>query len=272
MAEVVYSLRLLRRLIGANFRSQLSYRLPFAFEFAAVFFVTMLEFASFALVLPKFGDIGGWTLGEVALLAGMVNIAFGLMDMIFSGFDPGNFGRQVRLGRMDQLLLRPVDITLQVLGSEFVLRRLGRIMVGVGIFLLANSLVEITWTAEKGLLLAFSILGQILFFGALFVIGATITFWTVESIEVLNIFTYGGSEMISYPMHIYPDFLRRFFTLILPAIFLNYFPALAILSRPDPLGFPAFAPWLSLPVGLLIFLFAMRFWRFGLAHYQSTGT
>jgi ABC-2 type transport system permease protein len=173
---------------------------------------------------------------------------------------------------MDQLLLRPVDITLQVLGSEFVLRRLGRIMVGVGIFFLANSLTEIIWTPEKILLLALSIAGQVFFFGALFVIGATITFWTVESIEVVNIFTYGGSEMISYPMHIYPDFLRRFFTFILPAIFLNFFPALAILGRIDPLGFPAIAPWLSLPVGFLIFFFAMRFWRYGLAHYQSTGT
>lgn len=250
----------------------MSYRVSLVFEFLGTFFLTLLEFASFALVLPKFGDIGGWTLGEVALLAGMVNIAFGVMDMVFSGFDPGNFGRQVRLGRMDQLLLRPVNITVQVLGSEFVLRRIGRIMVGVGIFLLANSLVEITWTGEKILLLVCSILGQIFFFGALFVIGATITFWTVESIEVLNIFTYGGSEMISYPMHIYPDFLRRFFTFVLPAIFLNYFPAMVILGKPDPLGFPTFAPWLSLPVGALILFAAMRFWRFGLAHYQSTGT
>jgi ABC-2 type transport system permease protein len=272
VAEFAYSLHLLRRLIGANFRSQMSYRLSLGFEFLGVFFITLLEFASFALVLPRFGDIGGWKLGEVALLAGMVNIAFGTMDLVFSGFDPGNFGRQVRLGRMDQLLLRPVDITLQVLGSEFVLRRLGRIIVGVGIFLLANNLTEIIWTPEKILLLALSIIGQILFFGALFVIGATTTFWTVESIEVLNIFTYGGSEMISYPMHVYPNFLRRFFTFILPAIFLNYFPALDILGRTDPLGFPAIAPWLSMPVGLLIFFIAMRFWRYGLAHYQSTGT
>ncbi|MEN8241894.1 MAG: ABC-2 family transporter protein [Chloroflexota bacterium] len=272
MAEITYSLRLLRRLIGANFRGQLSYRLSFFFELLAVFFITLLEFASFALVLPRFGNIGGWVLGEVALLAGMVNIAFGIMDMIFSGFDPGNFGRQVRLGRMDQLLLRPANITLQVLGSEFILRRIGRILVGVGIFILALSLTEISWTAEKIALLLSSILGQILFFGALFVIGATITFWTVDSIEVINIFTYGGSEMISYPMHIYPQFLRRFFTFILPAIFLNYFPALVILGKPDPLGFPAYAAWLSFPAGLLVLIIAMRFWRFGLAHYQSTGT
>jgi ABC-2 type transport system permease protein len=272
VAEIGYSLRLLRRLIGANFRSQMSYRVPLLFEFFGVFFVSLLEFASFALVLPKFGDIGGWHLGEVAFLAGMVNIAFGVMDMVFSGFDPGNFGRKIRVGRMDQLLLRPVNITLQVLGSEFVLRRIGRILVGVGIFWLADSLLHIDWTFANILLLLFSILGQIFFFGALFVIGATITFWTVESIEVMNIFTYGGSEMISYPMHIYPDFLRRFFTFILPAIFLNYFPALAILGKQDPLGFPAVAPWLSLPAGLLIFIFAMRFWRYGLSHYQSTGT
>jgi ABC-2 type transport system permease protein len=173
---------------------------------------------------------------------------------------------------MDQLLLRPVNITLQVFGSEFVLRRIGRIIVGIAIFLLALSLTEISWTAEKIALVVSSILGQILFFGALFIIGATITFWTVESIEVINIFTYGGSYMISHPMHIFPDLIRRFFTYILPAIFLAYYPALYIFDLPDPFNMPEIAPFLAPLVGLGMLFVALTFWRFGLRHYQSTGT
>ena len=261
-----------QKIISIHIRCQMTYRVSFIFDFIGAIAVSLLEFAAFALVLPRFNNIGGWGLGEIAFLAGMVNLAFGLMDMIFSGFDPGNFGRQVRLGRLDNLLLLPVNITLQVFGSEFVLRRIGKIFVGIAILLFSFSLIEIQWSADKILVLLLALFGQVLFFGALFMIGATITFWTIESIELMNIFTYGGSEMISYPMHIYPRFLRRFFTFFLPAIFLNYYPAIYILEMPDPLKMPAISPWLSAPAGLLMIMIAYFIWQFGLRHYQSTGT
>ena len=270
--RITYTLDIWRRLIGVQIRGQMQYRLPFFFDLFGTLFITLTEFTSFALVLPRFENIGGWTLGEVAVLYGTVNISFGLMDMLFSGFDPSNFGRQVRLGAFDQLLLRPISITLQVFGMEFMLRRIGRIAVGGGILALALHLTNIHWTVTKGLLLLLAIAGQVAYFGGLFMIGATITFWTVESIEFVNILTYGGTELISYPMHIYPDWLRRFFTYVLPAIFLNYYPALYILDKPDPFGLPAYAPWLAPAAGLLILAAAARCWRFGIAHYQSTGT
>ena len=110
------------------------------------------------------------------------------------------------------------------------------------------------------------------FFGGLFVIGATITFRTSESIEVVNILTYGGSEMISYPMHIYQNWLPQFFTYIIPAIFLVYFSALYILEKPDRLNMPGFSLFLSPLVGFGMLVIAFLFWEFGLRHYQSTGT
>ena len=88
----------------------------------------------------------------------------------------------------------------------------------------------------------------------------------------MNIFTYGGAEMMSYPMNIYPDWMRKFFTYILPAIFINYYPALFILDKPDPLGMAGFAAFLSPLVSFSVFGFSLAFWKFGLRHYQSTGT
>ena len=107
------------------------------------------------------------------------------------------------------------------------------------------------WTAAKLLYMPVVMLSNLVFFGGLFMTGAAITFWTVESIEVINIFTYGGTEMISYPMDIYPAWLCNFFTFVIPAIFFNYYPALYILDKPDPLGMPAFAPFLAPFAGAL---------------------
>ena len=266
------SIKLLNKYISVNLRSQLQYRLTFVFEVFGTILLTLTEFAALALVLLKFENIGGWTVGEVAFLYGTINASFGIMDMFFSGFEPRNFGRHVRMGTFDQLLLRPINITLQVLGLEFQFRRIGRIMIGVGILIYSVQTTSILWTGEKAIVLFFAIIGQIAYFGGLFIFGATITFWTIESIEVVNILTYGGSDLIAYPMNIYPELLRKFFTFILPAIFLNYYPALFILGRPDPFNFPPYAHWLSPFAGMLILFFSLRFWRFGITKYQSTGT
>lgn len=269
---MIQHLSLYTRLISVQIRSQMQYRASFFMEIGGTALTTLGEFASLALVFGRFESLGGWSIGQVGLLYGMAELAFGLMDLVFSGFDPDTFGLMVRRGGFDQLLLRPVKIELQILGSQFLLRRFGRIFMGLAILVYALQLTEISWTSLKMLLLGLAVFSQICFFGGLFMTGATITFWTIESIEVINIFTYGGSYMISHPMHIFPDLMRRFFTYILPAIFLNYYPALYILDLPDPFGFPTWAPFLAPVAGLSVLLAAFAFWRYGLRHYQSTGT
>ena len=266
------TLFLLSKYYSIQVRSKMQYRASVVMEAVSRMAVAFLEFGAVALVLPLFGTLGGWDMGKLAFLYGVVNIAFGVMDMFFGGFSPRSFGRHIRMGTFDQLLLRPVNITLQVLGSNIALRRIGRITSGVVILLISFSLNEILWTGPKIIVLLLAFFSQIAYFGGLLMIGASINFWTVESVEIINIFTYGGTELISYPMHIYPLWLRRFFTYILPAIFLNYYPAIYILGLPDPLNFPWYAHWVAPAAGFAIFAAAYQFWLFGLNHYQSTGS
>ncbi|MDQ3248102.1 MAG: ABC-2 family transporter protein, partial [Chloroflexota bacterium] len=263
MQQLGYTLDIYRRLINVQVRSQLQYRASFLLDVMATMLTLSMFFVSLALVFQRFGTLAGWTLGQVAFLWGMVEIAFGVMDMIFSGFDPAAFGQRVRRGTFDQLLLRPLNITVQVLGDEFLLRRLGRIAQGVVIFALALSLADIQWTLGKLVYLPCVLIGLVCFFGALFIAGATLTFWTIESIEAINILTYGGTEMMAYPMHIYPDWLRRFFTSLVPASFLNYYPALYFLDKPDPFGLPPILRFVAPLVGIGLLAAALAFWRFG---------
>jgi ABC-2 type transport system permease protein len=270
MRSLLEAIDLYRRLIGIQVRSELAYRASFLLGVLAQGLGNIAEFAILAMVLSRFEGIGGWALPEIAFLYGMVSAAFGVMDLIFSAFDPGRFGLDVRRGTFDRLLLRPADITLQVLGSRFLLRRLGRIAQGAAIFAVAVPRVD--WTLLKVAYLPIVFASIVLFFGALFIIGSTVTFWTIESIEAVNILTYGGSEMMSYPMHIYGQDLRRFFTYIVPAIFVNYYPALYFLDLPDPLGFPGYAPFLAPLAGIGMMAAALVFWHYGIRHYASTGS
>lgn len=267
-----HTLDLYRRLIAIQIRAQLQYPVAFWFSLLTTGLITTFSFGSLALILQRFEGIGGWTLGEVAFLYGMVEIAFGVMDMLFSGFDPPFFGRQIRLGQLDQLLLRPVSVLLQLLGSRLEIRRLGRVAQGVIILGVALAWTEIQWTVIKIVYLPLVFASLVSFFGGLFILGSTITFWTVESIEVINILTYGGSEMMAYPMHIYRDWMRNFFTFIVPATVLNYYPALYFLGKPDPFNLPSFVPFLAPVVGVGTMLVAFTLWRLGMRHYTSTGS
>jgi ABC-2 type transport system permease protein len=268
----VWAFSLYLRLIGIRLRSQLQYRLSFFLDVLGQALITLISFITLAAVMQRFGSIGGWQLGEVAFLYGLTETSFATMDLVFSGFDPDYFSQQVRIGTFDQLLLRPVGLRLQVFASEFVLRRLGRIAQGVAVFVLGVQLAQVQWTAGKLAYLPVVFLSTVAFFGGLFVIGAAMCFWTVQSTEAINIFTYGGAEMMAYPMHIYSTGLRRIFTYLVPAALMVYYPALYFLDKPDPLGLPAFMPFLAPLAGAAVLAVAFTFWDIGVRRYTSTGT
>jgi ABC-2 type transport system permease protein len=270
---VFWNFRMYLRLLSVQLRSQMQYRFSFWMDLVSTGILNASLFLSLALVLDRFGYIAGWSLAEIAFLYGLIEMSFGTMDMLFSGYDPGYFGEgMVRKAGFDQLMLRPVGIFWQVMGSRFLLRRFGRILEGLTILILALVLLDVDWTLGKIVYLPVVFASQVIAMGALFMVGSTITFWTVQSIEAMNILTYGGTEMMSYPMSIYPDWLRRFFTFIVPFIFMNFYPALYFLDRSDPLGFPPYAPFLAPFVSIAFFCAALLFWKIGLNHYQSAGT
>lgn len=267
-----HSLKIYLRLIEFQIRSQLQYRLSFWLDFFSTAFLNSFMFISLVLVLQRFGQIQGWSIAELAYLFGTAELSFALMDLLFSGFDPDFFAQYTRQGKFDQILIRPLNPTLQIMGSRFVLRRLGRAFEGGLILLISILILNIQWTPIKVILVPLVWFGQVFSMGALFMMGSTITFWTKERIEAVNILTYGGTELMSYPMTIYPGWMQRFFTYIIPFIFLNYYPALYILDKPDPLGFPSAAPFFAPLVGLGMFTASLLFWKFGIDHYQSTGS
>lgn len=256
-------------LIGARLRSQMQYKFSFIADFLATFIGMGLEFAGTLVLFTHMPALGGWTLPEVALLYGTAELSFALANMIAEGFD--GLSNVIRLGEFDRFLLRPRGVFFQVLASEFALRRLGRIAQAVLVLGAGLWLLQADWGLERWFFLGWTVLGGMLFFIGLFVIGATFAFWTIEGLEAINIFTHGGVTMASYPLNIFAEWLRNFFVFVLPLAFVNFYPVLFLLRKPDPFGLPTFMPFLAFPLCSLVLLIGMAFWRIGVRHYQSTG-
>jgi ABC-2 type transport system permease protein len=78
-------------------------------------------------------------------------------------------------------------------------------------------------------------------------------------------------EMLSYPMSVYEEWFRKFFTYVIPMAFINYVPALRLLGRVDELPAP-WVGWLSPLACVAVFAVALRVWNWGVRKYQSTGS
>jgi ABC-2 type transport system permease protein len=261
---------LYRRLIGAHIRAQMQYRVSFLLMTLVRMMVTGSDLLAILILFNYFGELAGWRAGEVALLYGLVMVAFGLSEMVAAGFDV--FPQSIRQGEFDRVLLRPVGVFIQVLAADFQLRRLGRVAQGGLALALAFAWTEIVWTPLKVFYLLLVVGSGIVMFSALLVVGAVLCFWTVESIEIVNTVTYGGTEMASYPLPIYHEVLQRFFTFIVPLAFVSYFPALYLLDRPELQRLPSCLPVATPVAAAVLALVAWLAWRVGVRHYQSTGS
>jgi len=263
------SVRLYFRYLGISVRGQMQYRWNFICSTLGHGLITGIEFLGIWALFARFGSLRGWSLPEVALLYGIISLAFALADGFSRGFDM--FSVTVKAGDFDRLLLRPRSTVLQLAGQELVLKRVGRVLQASCVLWWATGALHLPWTAAHLALLVGAILGGACLFFGLFVIQATISFWTVESLEMMNTVTYGGCETAQFPLSIYRPWFRRLFTFVVPLACISYFPGLALLGRAAP-GLPLLLSWVSPLAGLLFLLVSFRVWQFGVRHYRSTGS
>jgi ABC-2 type transport system permease protein len=269
--NLLSDLRLYRRLIGMQLRIQAQYKFNLAVDIGTYLFVTTMEFFVVFFYFGSFKSILGWKIGEIALLTATASFGFGLAEMIGAGID--SFDMTIRRGEFDRLLLRPVSAFIQVIGSDFRLRRLGRLTQGCIAFVLGLVLLPgFYWTPAKLLILLLGITSAAAIFVSILLLSATLCFWTVEATELFNSLTYGGREMMSYPITIYHQLLQRFFLFVVPLAFGAYIPVCYLLDRPLPFGLPGVVAFAAPLAALAFALVAGAIWHFGVHHYQGTGS
>jgi ABC-2 type transport system permease protein len=268
--ELLSELAIAGRIARSRLQGQMQYRASFVFQIAGNFIINFAELLALIIMFQHFHHLGGWDIREVIFLYGLSATMFGLAQMIGSGLD--QFPAQMRLGEFDRVLTRPLSTFIQASVTDISLRYFGQMLQGLVILGYAVFALDVHWTAAKLLLLFLSIFSGVVLFLSLFAIEAVLCFWTVESTEAINAFTYGGSDLAQYPLSIFDRWLRRLFLWLIPIGFVSYFPAVTILDKHDPLGFPA---WTGFAAPLAAGLFALAtgwLWGFGVRHYRSTGS
>lgn len=238
--ETLNGFRLYCRLIAASIRGQLQYRTSFLLMAAGNFIVAVADFMAVWILFARFGLLRGWRLPEVALFYGLISTSFAFSEAFARGFD--TFGGQVRSGEFDRILCRPRSTAPQVLGHDFQILRAGRFLQGFLILFIAAGRLGVVWTCGRILLLLGAFLGGVALFTGLMIVQATMCFWSIQSLEIINSFTYGGVETAQFPLPIYARWFRNIFIYLIPLACVSYFPALVIMDRPDALDSPSLVP------------------------------
>ena len=159
---------------------------------------------------------------------------------------------------------------VQVICARLDPRRLGGILVGLCALALAAAGQPIAWSWGKALLLLVSCLGSALLLLGLFLIEATVSFFSVKSIEMVNVLTYGGAPPASI-RRIFTPPLRLLFTFVAPFALCMHLPVSWVLDK--PLWGASYGAALLAPLaGAVFFGVMVRVWYWGVRHYRSTGS
>jgi len=251
------------------FKSAMQYRASLLMQVIAQFVMTGGELLAVTVLLSRFQVVGHWGAGEIMFFFGVMQATFALTELFGRGIT--SFAWFVQRGDFDALILRPRPLLLQVLASQLDPRRLGGVAVGVIAVMVAAARLDIRWTLVKALLLGEVVLGSMLLLLGLFMIEATVSFFSVKSIEMVNVLTYGGRTACQYPVDVYPGVLRFMFTYLAPFAMCMHWPVSWVLGE-AMVDLPAWGYFLTPLAGAAFFVLMVRVWYVGVKHYRSTGT
>jgi ABC-2 type transport system permease protein len=258
-------MKLYLNLIALNLKSQMQYKVSFFLTTLGQFITAFTVFFGLYFIFSRVNTVDDFTYEQVLLCFAVVMMAFSLGEMFEGGL--AVFPRMLGNGEFDRALVRPRNIILQVLMPNMDFTRLGLLVQAVLVLCYAIPISGIAWTWEKTLTFCLMIFcGGALFFG-LFLINAACSFFTVESLDFINIFTYGARQFGRYPFSVYGNGVLKFLTFIIPLALFQYYPLLYLLDREQNTLF------MFLPMIALLFLIpSYAFFRFGLSRYKSTGS
>lgn len=258
-------MKLYFKYLSLQIKSAFEYRTSLVFDMISSMLSTLACFCGIIALFSKFHTIGGYSVDEVLITYSMVSFTFAIAECFFRGFD--QFDKLVRTGELDRLLIRPRSVFFQVLGYKVEFNKLGRILFSGVILVVALVKVQITWTAMRVLTLFLMMFGSIIMIFSLFLIYSSVSIFTIEGLEVMNIITNGGRDLCYYPLDVYSSALRKVFTYIIPLAVVNYLPLRYLLGLETSIFYG-----LSPLIAIAFFALCYLLFRWSLTKYKSTGS
>lgn len=252
-------------------RNSLIREMAFKANFVLWLFTELLWFAGqiiFVDVLFLYTErIGDWSKWEVVLLIGTHQIISQVFQALFY-VNLANLPELVRTGRLDLMLLLPMDTQFAVSAYRFGLDNL--VNAGVGFAFVVFSLGKLGVVPDAVQIMCYAVaivVGAAIHYAIMFTL-ATLSFWIVRAQGLI----YGYFNFLSiarYPDAVFGGVFKLIFTWLIPVIVVANAPA-RILARAST---HPFAPMMQLlAVCALSLVLSRAFWLFALRRYASASS
>src|SRR6266478_3647089 len=252
-------------------RNSLIRELSFKANFLLWMIVEVLWFCGqivfFSIIFGNVDRIGDWTKWEVVLLVGTHQMIAQLFQAFFF-VNVANIPELVRTGKLDSLLVLPMDSQFAVSTKQFGLDSIVNTIVGgvVVVFSLTKlgyvpgpmSIVLYLIAVCFGVAVHYSIMLSL----------AAVSFWIVRAQGLV----YGYFNFLNiarYPDSIFPPLFKFIFSWIVPVVIVANIPARLLIKS---LGQPGRLMLQLVIASTIVFWLSRVFWRFALRHYSSASS
>ncbi len=202
----------------------------------------------FSIIFGNVDHIGDWTKWEVVLLIGTHQIIAQLFQAFFF-VNLANIPELVRMGKLDSVLVLPIDSQFAVSTKQFGLDSIINALLGA---------VVVCVSLGFGIAVHYSIMLGL----------AAVSFWIIRAQGLV----YGYFNFLNiarYPDVIFPWLFRLIFGWVIPVVIIANIPARLLIKS---LGQP-FPLMLHLIIASsIVFWLSRVFWKFALRHYSSASS
>jgi ABC-2 type transport system permease protein len=219
------------------------------------------------VVFSYVGGIGGWNKWEVVLLIGTHQL-IGQLFQAFFYMNLANLPELVRTGRMDFMLLLPVDTQFMVSMKQFGMDNVVNALVGAGFVIFSLWKLSVLPTLSQILLYMVAVVCGILIHYSIMLVFSVASFWMVRSQGLI----YGYYSLFNigrYPDTIYRGAFKLVFSWLIPVIIVANIPSRILIHATEN-------PWpllLELMAATLFMVGATRLlWNSALHHYSSASS
>jgi ABC-2 type transport system permease protein len=252
-------------------RNSLIREMSFKANFVLWMLVEVLWFCGqivfFSIIFGNVNHIGDWSKWEVVLLVGTHQIIAQLFQAFFF-VNVANIPELVRTGKLDSLLVLPIDSQFAVSTKQFALDSVVNAIVGAAVVLFSLSKLGIIPNLMSILLYLTALGFGIAVHYSIMLSLAAVSFWIVRAQGLV----YGYFNFLNiarYPDAIFPRLFRFIFGWIVPVVIVANIPARILIK---PLGQPGWLMFHLVVASTIIFCLSRAFWRFALQRYSSASS
>jgi ABC-2 type transport system permease protein len=252
-------------------RNSLLRELSFKANFLLWIIVEVLWFCGqiffFSIIFGNVDRIGDWTKWEVVLLIGTHQIISQLFQALFF-VNVAAVPELVRTGKLDTLLVLPIDSQFAVSTKQFGLDSVINAALGAVVVCVALARLHFVPSVSSTVLYVVALAVGVTVHYSVMLSLAAVSFWIVRAQGLV----YGYFNFLTiarYPDVIFPKLFQFIFGWIVPVIIVANIPARLLIK---PLGQPGQLMMHLVIAATIVFSLARAFWRFALRHYSSASS